>query len=116
LKEKLRKKENEIEYEILEGVDGVDLLRYIVEDQTKNSLKCIFTDESMEFMNGSEAIKIVRKMENENKIKNYFIVSVSGYEDLQSKHILESAGANLVEKKPLMKSSMKEILEKIGVI
>jgi hypothetical protein len=70
----------------------------------------------MYFMNGSEAIKIIRGMEKSRKIKNYFIVSVSGYDDLQTKNLLESSGANLVAKKPLSKNALKDIFGKIIVI
>jgi len=41
-------------FEIIEGCDGVDMLNFLIKYQTKeNEIKCIFTDENMEYINGS---------------------------------------------------------------
>ncbi len=107
-------RENIIDYKLLEGNDGVDLLKFVIEDQITNNLKCIFIDESMEYMNGSEAIKIIRSLQKKNKVKKYYIVSVTGFDDNQTKSNLENIGADYVAKKPISKNIVKEILNKIN--
>jgi len=40
------------EYEVIEGSDGVDILSVLIDDQKNNNLlKCILTDENMEYIN-----------------------------------------------------------------
>ena len=48
-------------------------------------IKCIFIDENMDYLNGSETIKIIRKLQNMNKINSYNIVSITALEDNESK-------------------------------
>jgi len=53
----------------LEGSDGIDTLKFIMDDQKNNNMiKCIITDELMEFVDGSLSISILRQLEKENKI------------------------------------------------
>jgi len=41
-------------FEIIEGFDGVDILSSLIHDQSKeNEIKCVITDENMEYINGS---------------------------------------------------------------
>lgn len=111
-----KNRKQRLEYEIIEGSDGVDILKFITEDHLYNRIKCIFTDESMEFLNGSEAIRIIREMEKRDKIKQSFIVSISSFEDFQTKTFLESVGANYVTRKPISKSVIKDLLKKLEII
>lgn len=65
---------------IIRGSDGIDLLKLITEDQKNGNptIQCTFIDEHLDFMDGSEAIKIIRNLQNLNKIKPAFICRVSG--------------------------------------
>jgi len=68
-------------YEIIECSDGVDILSYLVKDQAENNkIKCVITDENMEYMNGSEAIKILKNFENDNKIKPVVLAMISSFD------------------------------------
>jgi signal transduction histidine kinase len=72
---KILKDNNVLNYKIIRGMDGVDLIKNIIDDQKSgNLIKCVFIDENMEFMNGSESIQIVKKLEASNKIKFVQIV------------------------------------------
>jgi signal transduction histidine kinase/CheY-like chemotaxis protein len=72
---KILKENNVINYKIIRGMDGVDLIKNVIDDQKNgNLIKIVFIDENMEFMNGSESIQIVRKLEASNKIKSVQIV------------------------------------------
>lgn len=75
-------KNNKKDFEIVEGNDGVDIIEKLVKDQQRNSLiRCIVTDENMEYLNGSEAIKLLRDLERNNKFKNTPIISLTAFED-----------------------------------
>jgi len=64
-------KEAECEMEIISGSDGYDIIHHVIQDQSKgNEIKCIFTDENMEYINGSEAIKILRNLEKKKKLNS----------------------------------------------
>ena len=57
-------------FEIIQCVDGIDMIKLVIEDQNVgNLIKCILTDENMKYINGSEAIQILKKLEKKNKIK-----------------------------------------------
>ena len=62
------------DYGILEGSDGVDLLNIVRLDK-ENKIKYIFIDENMYYLNGSEAVSIVRKFEEYKKINRYEIIN-----------------------------------------
>ena len=50
-------------FELIEGYDGVDILYQIILDRSQNNLiKCVITDENMEYFNGSEAVKLIRQL------------------------------------------------------
>jgi hypothetical protein len=48
------------QFEILEGTDGIDLLKFLRND-IDGLIRYVFIDENMEYLNGSEAFQIVRK-------------------------------------------------------
>ena len=50
-------------YKIIKGYDGADLIKEITKDQTRNKIKLTLIDEDMEFLNGTDAVRIVRKLE-----------------------------------------------------
>jgi len=65
----------------------------------------------MDFINGSEAIKIIRKIENSKNIKKLSIFSVTCHEDYYIRESIIKAGANYILTKPLSKQSIKAIIE-----
>jgi signal transduction histidine kinase len=66
------------EFEILKGNDGLDLLNFLIKDQ-KNSNRIFITivDEQMEFIDGSESVRLIRKLERENRVKKQIICRCS---------------------------------------
>jgi hypothetical protein len=76
-------------FKIKEANDRVDIIGLVIKDQFMgNKIKSIITDENIEFINGSEAIKILRNLENRKKIKNIKIASISAFEDEVNKNII----------------------------
>jgi len=79
---KFLKKRNLLDfYEIIECNDGVEIIHNLIKDQAENNLiKCVITDESMEYINGSEAIRILKNLENNNKIKPVIFAVISSFD------------------------------------
>ena len=51
-------------FDILEGENGVDILYRIVHDQKNHLINCIISADNMEYMKGSEALKILKNFDN----------------------------------------------------
>ena len=106
---------NILDYSILEGSDGIDLL-YLIKEDYENRIKCIFIDENMKYLMGSEAVKILRKLQDLNKINNYYIASVTAFEDEQTKKEISKSGINTIIGKPCTKSSIFSVLKHVNII
>jgi signal transduction histidine kinase/CheY-like chemotaxis protein len=97
---------------IFSGSDGIDLLKIIIDDQKgPNIIKCVFVDEFMEFMNGTEAIKIIREYEKLNKIRPLFITKVSAMHFEQN-----SDGTNVTLEKPVRDKQIQNVLKLAGIV
>lgn len=99
-------------YDIVEGEDGVDLLKFVISDQLSgnNDIKLAITDENMEFLNGSDSIKIIRSLENSNKLtKKLTIISLTAFSDETTKASILKSGASKVLLKPITKSDIFSI-------
>ena len=92
-------------YLIIEGSDGIDLLNYVRYD-FEYRIKHIFIDENMEYLNGSEAVRFIRKFEENKKIKNYKIISVTAFDDDETKSRILKSGLNKIISKPCTKSDL----------
>ena len=115
--EKIFIKHSQKDYEILEAKDGVDILYNLIYDQSKNNLiKCVITDENMEYMNGSDAIKIIRKLEIFNKINYTPIATITAFEDNSIKDNIIKKGSDYILSKPCNENQLKEFLEKFMII
>jgi CheY-like chemotaxis protein len=110
-------KEAGSDIEIIVGTDGSDIVHHVIQDQSKgNEIKCILTDENMEYLNGSEAIRIVRNLENRQKVKFVNIISVTSNEDSYCIQEITRAGAQIVLNKPLTKSVLARVLKDDNII
>ena len=98
--------------DVIEASDGIEMLNIIIRDKN-NKIKSIFIDENMEYMNGTEAVRILRKMQQDNKIKNYYIVSTSAFDDSESKKLILNSGVNSILSKPCTKSEICNILSNL---
>jgi len=106
-----------LDIEVIQVSDGVDLLIAVVKDQEEGNLvECVFTDENMEYMNGSYAIRIMRDWEKSKKVKNLKLFSITGQEDIQSSKAILASGADLVLGKPVSKIMLINCLKDINLI
>lgn len=102
-------------FEFIECSDGCDILSKVIEDQIKGGrIKIIITDENMEFLNGSQAIEILRNLEFQNKITSIFVTSLTAFVDEESKKNIIEKGANIVLNKPLNNIQL-ELLKSIYI-
>ncbi len=99
-------------FSILECSDGIDLLSLIKKDKDKQ-IKCIFIDENMEFLNGSETVKIMRKLEESNKINKYYVVSATAFDDVETENYLIKLGVDKVINKSCTVSSIYNIISSV---
>ena len=99
-------------FTIIEGSDGIDLLNIVRKDENCK-IKCVFTDENMEYLNGSEAVKIIRKLEQNNKFKPQHIVTITAFDDNGTRNNILESGVNSILSKPCSKTAIKSILQKI---
>ena len=111
-------KEHNLNYSLELGSDGLDIIKTALKYDTNYNvmIKGIFTDENMDYLNGTEGIKFIRKLE---KIKNYQktkIVSMTCHEDPKITDYIQQKGADCVISKPLTKSILLNTLKKIGLI
>lgn len=114
IKKILRIKKIENYFRIKEAKDGVDILHDVVKDQFQNNrIKCILTDENMEFLNGSETVKILRNLEKDKKIKPICIASVTNYEN--PKQLIGSVGFNRFLSKPCCESDLLNFFEEFDI-
>jgi CheY-like chemotaxis protein len=96
-----------LDYEIIEGSDGVDLVNMVLDD-TKNLIKFIFTDENMTELDGSEAISRVKDIKITNCIK---VISITSLDDVYSVQRILDCGADRVLQKPARRTIVEEILK-----
>lgn len=109
--------DNDLDYKIVSGNDGYDIIRKVLNYEKKNNLiKCVFTDENMDYLIGSEAISFIRKWEKVKKLSPINFSVLTCHEDVNIINSIYSAGADNILTKPITKSSIKLIFKKIGLI
>jgi len=91
--------------------DGFDIIRLFFNNENNGFIKLLITDENMDYMNGSEAIRIIRRIENMRNIKRVNIISLSCHEDNAFREKILQAGADFILTKPLTKQSTQSLLE-----
>jgi len=104
------------DYIIKEGIDGSDMISEVIKDQFEsNRIECIITDENMDFINGSEAIKILRKLENKKKIIKINIASLTAFEDEMNRKNIKDSGVDMILSKPINEKILFEFFLKFNI-
>ena len=104
--------------DILEGLDGIDIIKTIIDDQKNgNKVKLIFSDENMEYMNGSQSVKFINGLLKDNKIKHIpKTICVTGFEDEDNNKMLLNNGFNIIiEKNKLSDDFILDIIKECFV-
>ena len=82
----------------------------LVRNDKDHRIKCIFIDENMEYLNGSETINIIRRQEIFGRIHRYYIISLTAFEDEESKNRIIKSGCDIILNKPCTKSEISKII------
>ena len=104
-------------YNVIELSDGIELLytiKYFQQNSSNNvnNIKLIVSDENMEYLNGSDTIKIIKKLASCNKVFDFNIISLTAFVDNETINSIISSGANAVLHKPLNNHRFDECLTK----
>lgn len=100
-----------LDYEIITCYDGMDILKIVCDEKFFDFIDLIITDENMEFINGSEAIKIIRIIEERKKSSKRMIVSLTCQEEPSILEHIKDSGADIILSKPLTKQKLINIFE-----
>jgi len=104
-------------YDIVECGDGIEILKCLMEDQLiGNKIKAVFTDENMEYMNGSKAVTYLKEIEKGGKIHrcNYF--SITAFVDEEHKKSILNSGFDLIITKPITKTKIMEVFKNYNLL
>jgi CheY-like chemotaxis protein len=110
----------EKQYEVVDCSDGAELLYFIynslfVEDNN-NQIVCIITDEMMNFINGSEAIKIIKKVIAEKNLDPIPIFFSTAFLDLDNISTINALNPTKILNKPLQKVKLIEAFRECKII
>jgi signal transduction histidine kinase len=94
---------------VIKGCDGVDALKEIVNDQIEHKIVCVFIDENMNYLNGREAINIIRQMESAGRINKQYICKFSS-------ELWQDTSADLNVSKRISHLELSNILKNIKLI
>ncbi len=103
-------------YDIIKITDGAFILNQIVNDEIEKKIKIVFTDENMEYINGSEAVQLIKKLEKNGKLSTGIIYcSITAFVGDVSKELL-SIGFDRVLSKPINKTQAVSVLKEFKMI
>ena len=110
----LFKKLKREKFNIIECEDGINCLNEIIKDTNEGSsmVRLVLIDENMNWFQGSETIKMIKKWENDHKIHRIITVSASAFLDSQNQSIIKNAGVDLLLPKPITKENIVQIFRK----
>lgn len=106
---------NFFKFEIVQGRDGIDTLKYVIDD-ADSLVRIVFTDEHMEYMNGSESARLIKRYFKEKKIQNdIHFVSITCFTDESNTTNIRNSGIDYVINKPATEQKILEVLNCIIV-
>jgi signal transduction histidine kinase/CheY-like chemotaxis protein len=105
--------EKKIKLRVLEANDGIELLYcYYSLYKRGKMLSIVISDQSMILMNGSVSAKIINELSINRELMHTPIYILTAYESF---NLTKDYGINGVLTKPITKSVIKDIFEKVGL-
>ena len=98
---------------IIQANDGVETIKYVVDDQFNgNKIRLIFSDENMNFINGSVSLNILKGLNNNGKIKLFpkFVCVTGDAEDYNKSSLLSLGFNDVVEKLNLNENYILDLI------
>lgn len=109
--------EYKLNLNIVVANDGYDIIKIaLTHEYDYETITCIVTDENMDYMSGSKAIRFIRNFEKVKNLNSRKIISLTCHEDTNILNNIYNSGADEILSKPLSKNNMKKIFGKIGLI
>ena len=103
-------KDKKLKISIIECHDGIDLIKEVIDDQENgNLIDLIITDENMQYINGTQALRILIDLELSNKVKIPYVISSTT--DLLSIENMKSLKIEKNLPKPITKDSLINVLK-----
>jgi len=88
-----------------------------MDDQKNNNMiKCVITDELMEFVDVSSSIRILKQLEKKNKIKKIAYISLTSFDDDINKINIHSSGVDAIITKPCSRILLQKTLQNLNII
>lgn len=105
-----QKKEN---VNVIPCINGIDCLYHLLQlNLEKKKIIALLIDESMPFMKGSAAIKIIRSLIEDGQFSRITIASVTAYFDEMTVKHLMSIGTDMVLNKPISKTNLDRLFSR----
>ena len=95
--------------DVTDGAYAIETIIELIEDGRE--VKCFITDENMTYVNGSDAILLLKKLMNTNKIDRFPFFSCSAFLDDNYKEKMKSVGVSKILEKPFTKKSLEDAFE-----
>ena len=106
-----------LDFEIVLCNDGLEILEnIIIYNKISNVIKLIITDENMDYLNGSEAVKYVRKLEQKKNTNNIHVISMTCFEDGKVLKNIKKAGSDLILIKPISRKQILKVFDNLVII
>ena len=67
----------------------------------------------MDYLNGTEAVRLIRKFEENKMIHLYNIISITAYDDEETRNYILKSGFNSILSKPVSKSEILKYLKNL---
>ena len=93
------------------------MINKLIEDEKySNTIKCVFSDECMEYIDGSKAVEILKYLEINKKIKKVYYISNTCYDDEDTRQYILDKGVDFILNKPCSINSIESVLQDINLI
>jgi CheY-like chemotaxis protein len=106
------------EIQVVECADGVETLNFLYVHYFKenhSNISCIITDEFMNFMNGTDSVKVIKKWFMDKKIGEIPIIFTTAFLDHSNISYIEAQKPNKIINKPVEKTKLLDALKEVKV-
>lgn len=110
-------------FTIIEGKDGIDIINSLLSQEDngdKEQIEYVFSDENMEYLNGSKAFSIINDLIKDGKLgysnNSLKLISITGIDNKEEMDVIYKRGANYVLPKPLGINILKQLKSEIEAL
>lgn len=108
------------EINIIECADGIEIIyeiyRQFISGNTNNNISCVITDQYMNFLNGTDVLKVINKLSEENKIRKMKTVVLTAFLDSSNLNFIQKYNPDKLLNKPLSKQQLTKLLKDFDLL